>query len=130
VLFTNWKQLPENIRILREEKFSDDSEVMNSSKGGLRKKKNESESDSAQYDGKNQIQKLGTQQSETIEELKVKFKDNSGLYSRAGKGNEVQSEFKDAANIKDRLDEQFITLSTNRENIDIFPPAKKYLSAV
>jgi hypothetical protein len=110
------------VKLLEEEIYSTELEVMNNTKG--LSNKSESKSDSPQYDRKSQIQKPGTQQSETTEERKVKLKDNSGLYSRAGKGNELQSEFKDAANIKDRLDEQFRTLSSKRENIDIFPPAK------
>jgi hypothetical protein len=78
----------EIIRLLREVIFSDVIEVMSSLKGGLNKKsESKSKSDSAQGDGKNQIQELGSWQSETTEEWKVTFEDNKGLYSRAEKGN-------------------------------------------
>jgi hypothetical protein len=70
----------EIIRLLREEIFSHVKEVMSSLKGGLsRKSESESKSDFAQDDGKNQIQKLGSRQSETTEKWKVMFEDNSGL---------------------------------------------------
>jgi hypothetical protein len=47
-----------------------------------------------------------------------------GYIQELKKGNELQSKFNNAANITDRLDEQFITLSSNKENIEILPPAK------
>jgi hypothetical protein len=74
----------EIIRIIRKEKFSDVLEVMNSLNGGL-SKRSKTKSDFYQDDGKNQTQRLGSRQNVTTEELKVTFKNNSGLYSRAKK---------------------------------------------
>jgi hypothetical protein len=65
-----------------------------------------------------------------MEEWEVMFKDNKGLYSRAGKGNELQRKFNDAAIIMDRLDKQFRTLSSNKGNIDILPPAKTTVKTI
>jgi hypothetical protein len=47
------------------------------------------------------------------------LKDSRGPFLRTENDNELQRKFNVAAKIKERLDEQFITLSNNKENIDI-----------
>jgi hypothetical protein len=69
-------------------------------------------------DAKIQMQKQGSGQGETAEERQVMLKDNRGQFSSTENDIEVQRKFNEAVNIKERLDEQFITLSSNKENID------------
>jgi hypothetical protein len=108
----------EIIRILREEIVSDAFEVKNNSNDRL-SKNSESKSNSPQNDAKIQMQERGSGQGETAKEQQVMLKDNRGPFSRRENDTELQRKFNEAAKMKERLDEQFTTLSSNKENVDV-----------
>jgi hypothetical protein len=64
------------------------------------------------------MQKQGSGQGET-EERQVMLKGNRGPFPRTENDNELRRKFNETAKIKERLDEQFLTLSSNKENTGI-----------